>query len=109
VVDSETIGDADCWVVEMTATSGDVAYQMRKLWVDKAKYIPLKEELYAKSGKLLKKTELSNITLIGDRWYPGKITFKDMLKKGAGTEFIVDEIRFNLEIPEHLLTKAALR
>lgn len=109
IVDSETIGETDCWIVELSAISEDVAYQMRKLWVDKSRYIPLREELYAKSGKLLKKTELSNITRHGSRWYPGKITFKDILKKGAGTEFIVDEIKFNVEIPEHLLSKASLR
>ena len=109
VTGEETIGESECWIVEMRATEEDVAYQMRKLWVDKTRYIPLKEELYAKSGKLLKKTELSNIKKHGTRWYPGKMTFKDMLKKGAGTEFIVDEIKFDVEIPEHLLSKAALR
>ena len=109
VVGSETIGETDCWVVEMNAIVEDVAYQMRKLWVDKDRYIPLKEELYAKSGKMLKKTELTNITKHGSRWYPGKITFKDMLKQGAGTEFIVDEIKFDVEIPEHMLSKASLR
>jgi len=109
VVESETIGETDCWVVEMKATVEEVAYQMRKLWVDKDRYIPLKEELYAKSGKMLKKTELTNITKHGSRWYPGKITFKDMLKQGAGTEFIVDEIKFDVEIPEHILSKASLR
>jgi hypothetical protein len=58
---------------------------------------------------MLKKTELTNITKHGSRWYPGKITFKDMLKQGAGTEFIVDEIKFDVEIPEHILSKASLR
>lgn len=109
VIASETIGDTDCWVLEMTAIAEDLAYQMRKVWVDKNRNIPLKEELYAKSGKLLKKTELTNITKHGNRWYPGKITFKDMLKQGAGTEFIVDEILFDVQIPEHLLSKASLR
>jgi len=109
VLGSETIGDTDCWVVEMRATVPNVAYQMRKLWVDKDRNIPLKEELYAKSGKLLKMTELTNITKHGTRWYPGKITFKDMLKQGAGTEFIVDEIRFDVEIPDYILSKASLR
>jgi outer membrane lipoprotein-sorting protein len=109
VVGSENYQETDCWIVEMQAKVEDVAYQMRKLWVDKQRFIPLKEELYAKSGKLLKKTELTDIKRIDSRWYPGKITFKDMLKKGAGTEFIVDEIRFNVEIPDHLLSKAALR
>jgi outer membrane lipoprotein-sorting protein len=109
IIGSETINETDCWIVEMRAKSEDVAYQMRKLWVDKARYIPLKEELYAKSGKLLKMTELTDIQKHGSRWYPGKITFKDMLKTGAGTEFIVDEIRFDVEIPEALLSKASLR
>ena len=109
VVGTESFNDTECWVVEMHAKTEEVSYQMRKLWVDKLRYIPLKEELYAKSGKLLKKTELTDITKHGTRWYPGKITFKDMLKKGAGTEFIVDEISFNVEIPDHVLTKASLR
>jgi len=109
VTGSEEVNEIDCWVLELKANTPDVAYQMRKLWVDKSRYLPLKEELYAKSGTLLKKTELSDIKRIGNRWYPGKIIFKDMLKKGDGTEFIVDEINFNVEVPAHLLSKAALR
>ena len=109
VIGSETIGETECWIIEMRATEEDVAYQMRKLWVDQSRFIPLKEELYAKSGKLLKKTELTNIKQHGSRWYPGKMTFKDMLKKGAGTEFIIDEIQFDVPIPEHILSKASLR
>ncbi|MCF8225258.1 MAG: outer membrane lipoprotein-sorting protein [Bacteroidales bacterium] len=109
VTGSEEINGTECWVLELTANSPDVAYQMRKIWVDKQRYLPLKEELYAKSGTLLKKTELYDIKKIGNRWYPGKIVFKDMLKKGDGTEFIVEEIEFNVDVPEHLLSKAALR
>jgi len=109
VTGSEEVNGIDCWVLELHANSPDVTYQMRKLWVDKSKYLPLKEELYAKSGTLLKKTELLDIKRVSNRWYPGKIVFKDMLKKGSGTEFIVDEISFNVEVPDHLLSKAALR
>ena len=109
VTGSEEYNAVDCWVLELTANVPGVAYHVRKMWVDKAKYLPLKEELYAKSGKLLKKTELSDIKKIDGRWYPGKIVFKDMLKKGAGTEFIIDDIEFNVKVPEHLMSKAALR
>ena len=109
VTGSEMLNEADCWVVEMHANAPDVAYQMRKVWVDKTRYLPLKEELYAKSGTLLKMTELSDIKRIDGRWYPGKIVFRDMLKKGDGTEFIIEKIEFNVEVPEHLLSKAALR
>jgi len=109
VTGTEEFNGIDCWVVELHANSPDVAYQMRKLWVDKSKYLAMKEELYAKSGTLLKKTELFDIKKVGNRWYPGKIVFKDMLISGEGTDFIIDNIEFNVQIPEHLLSKAALR
>jgi hypothetical protein len=35
--------------------------------------------------------------------------FKDVLKSGEGTVFIIESIEFDAEIPSHLLTKAALR
>lgn len=109
VIGSELIEERDCWIVELQAKTAKVNYQIRKIWVDKVRYIPLKEELYAKSGKLLKRMELFDITKIGKRWYPKKIVFKDMLKKGDGTEFIIDDIEFDKEIDAYIFTKASLR
>ncbi|MFC2125726.1 outer membrane lipoprotein-sorting protein [Bacteroidota bacterium] len=109
VVGEEVVNEADCWIVELHANTEDVAYQNMKTWVDKTKYIPMKEERYAKSGKLLKKTELFDVKQIDGRWYPTRIVFKDMLKKGEGTEFIIDDIDFDADIPDHLFTKASLR
>ncbi len=105
----ETLDDRPCWVLELRALSPDINYQMRKLWVDKSRYIPLKEELFAKSGKLLKRTTLSQVENIGGRWFPRKIEFRDMLKEGKGTEFIIDDIRFNVEIPDYIFSKANLK
>jgi len=106
---SEKVGEHDCWVVELTAFDPGVTYQGKKLWVDKDRYIPLKEELFAKSGTLLKRTELSDITNIDGRWYPKKIVFKDMLQDGEGTEFIIGEIQFNIDIPDHVFSKGNLK
>jgi outer membrane lipoprotein-sorting protein len=109
VIGSEIINDRDCWIVELQAKTAEVNYQIRKVWVDKVRFIPLKEELYAKSGKLLKRMELLDITKMGNRWYPRKIVFKDMLKTGDGTEFIIDDIKFNPQIPEYIFSKASLK
>jgi outer membrane lipoprotein-sorting protein len=109
VAGSEVINNEDCWVLELTAIDPEIAYQGKKLWVDKARFIPLREEMFAKSGTLLKRTELSNIEKINSRWYPKKIVFKDMLKEGMGTELIIDEIQFNVTIPEHIFSKAGLK
>lgn len=109
VTGSENVGEDDCWVVELTAFDPEVTYQGKKLWVDKARYIPLKEEMFAKSGTLLKRTELSDITNINGRWYPKKIVFKDMLQDGEGTEFIIEEIQFNMDIPDYIFSKGSLK
>ena len=109
VIGTESYQERDCWIVEMNAKTADVAYQIRKVWVDQQRYMPLKEELYAKSGILLKMTELFDIQRLGNRWYPKRIIFRDILKKGDGTEFIIESIQFDQEIPEHIFTKASLR
>jgi len=109
VTGSEKMGKDDCWVVELNAFDPGVTYQGKKLWVDKDRYIPLREEMFAKSGTLLKRTELSDITQIDGRWYPKKIVFKDMLQEGEGTEFMIDEIRFDIDIPDYIFSKGSLK
>jgi hypothetical protein len=37
------------------------------------------------------------------------MTFKDVLKKGDGTQFTIDSIEFNAKVPEHIFSKASLR
>jgi negative regulator of sigma E activity len=109
IIGAEVIEGVKTKILELTAKVEDVAYHSRKIWVDHEKYVPLKEELFAKSGQLLKQTTLSEVKKIDGRWYPTKMVYKDMLKQGDGTEFIVDEIKFNQEIPEYIFTKAALK
>jgi outer membrane lipoprotein-sorting protein len=111
VVEKDTLDDAVCWVVELTAKEGhdDVAYYKRKLWVDADRWLPLKGERYAKSGRLLKTTKIEEVFNVDGRWYPKKMVFKDVLSKGKGTEYIIDSIDFDVNIPEHMFTKAALR
>jgi len=109
VTGTDTVDADPCWVLELTAKTKDIAYHFRKVWVDRERYIPLREELFAKSGKLLKKTELKDIRQTQGRWYPRRILFKDMLKTGKGTEFIVETIQFDQNIPEYIFSKASLR
>ena len=108
VIDEEDYEERLCWVVEMNAIVEDASYEKRKVWVDQERFIPLKEELFAKSGQLLKKTTLSDVKKIDDRWFPMKINYKDMLKDGKGTDYIIKEIQFDVEIPAHIFTKASL-
>lgn len=105
----ENFEERICWIITLTANTPDVAYQTQKIWVDKERFIPLKKELYAKSGVLLKNMELSDVKLIQGRWFPKKILFKDVLKDGDGTEFLIEEINFNATIPDYIFSKASLK
>lgn len=109
VTGSEEIDGKSCWVLELNAFTTGVAYQKLKIWVDRERFTPLRQEMYAKSGALLKRTELSDVRKIGSRWYPMKIVFKDMLREGKGTEFITEEIEFNAKIPDYIFSKGSLK
>ncbi len=109
VTGTDSTGGRSCWVLELTASKKKTAYFLRKMWVDKERYVPLKEDLFAKSGKLLKRLTLSDVVYLKGRWFPMKMVFKDILKAGKGTEFIIDKIKFNTEIPKIRFTKAELR
>lgn len=109
VIGPDQIDGRQCWVLELRAKTADAAYFMRKMWIDQERSVPMKEEWYAKAGKLLKQTTLSEVKKIDGRWFPTKMIYKDMLKTGAGTEFIINEIKFDTAIPESVFSKAALR
>lgn len=109
VAGEDTVNGNNCYRLELKAKVDDAAYHSRVVWIDKLRWLPLKEERYAKSGKLLKRTEILEFHKIGARYYPKKMTFKDMLSRGGGTEYIIDSINFDVEIPDYKFTKAALR
>lgn len=109
VTGNETVDGRNTWILDLTATVSDVAYHTRKMWIDTERYVPLREELFAKSGQLLKRTSLSEVKKIEGRWFPMKVIYKDMLKQGDGTEFIITSLKFNQPIPDYIFSKAALK
>ncbi|MGD0591469.1 MAG: outer membrane lipoprotein-sorting protein [Bacteroidota bacterium] len=105
----ETVNGRPCWVLDLTAKKEDIAYESRKAWVDKARYVILKENLCAKSGKLLKTIDVREVMEVQNRWIAKSVLYKDVLKDGEGTEFFVDSIVLDASIPDYLFSKAALK
>jgi len=109
IIGREWIGDRKTWVLKLTAIVADVAYYSQKIWVDTARYVPLKQELFAKGGQLLKKIDYKDVRNVQGRWFPYSMTYKDVLKDGKGTEFNITSIKFDQDIPEYIFSKAALK
>lgn len=109
LIGKEILDGRKTWLLELTAKVEDVSYYSQKMWVDTAYYIPLKQELYAKSGQLLKKLEYRDVKNVQGRWFPFTFVYKDMLKDSKGTEFKITSIQFDQVIPTYIFTKAALK
>ena len=104
------IDDRDHYIIALDAKVKGLSYPKRRSWVDKEYLLPTKEELYAKSGKLLKTASLDEIKKIDGRWFPSKFIYKDELKRNSrGTEWIINDIQFNKKIPDSRFSKALLR
>ena len=109
IAGEEELDGRPVWILELSARVSDAAYPRQKLWVDRERFVPLRQELYARSGKLLKTALLSDLQRVGGRWYPMQVLYKDMLKQGKGTEFRTIQIAFDQAIPEWIFSKAALK
>ena len=98
------------WIMLLEAKVKGLSYPKRRAWIDKEYLLPMKEELYAKSGKLLKTSTMDGIKKVQGRWFPSRFVFKDELKRNSkGTEWVIDKIEFDIDIPESRFSKALLR
>ncbi|MFV0502103.1 MAG: outer membrane lipoprotein-sorting protein [Bacteroidales bacterium] len=109
VTSEEVIDGRKCWVINLTAIVSDINYYSQKVWVDKERYVTLKSQLFAKSGKQLKEITFSNVEKIQGRWYPKVFVYKDMLKQGKGTKLTISSIQFDVNIPDNIFNKGNLK
>jgi outer membrane lipoprotein-sorting protein len=110
ILKEEELNGRQCYVLEGTAKEGvKVSYYRRVSWVDKERFIGLKEELYAQSGRLIKETKINEMNEIEERWIPIDSVMENKLRKDTFTEFKLIKIEFNPEIPEETFTEQSLR
>ena len=106
----ELVDGRNCYVIYLTASVSGLAYPKRRAWVDAEYFLPIREELYAKSGKLLKTSTMSDVKKVQGRWFPSRFNFRDELKRNSkGTEWVIDKIEFDIEISKSRFSKALLR
>ena len=110
IIGEEEIDGRPCYVLEGVAREGvKVSYYRRVSWVDKERFIGLKEELYTQSGRLLKETKVNEVQEIEGRWIPIDSVMENKLRKDTYTGFKIIQIDFNPEIPEGTFTLQNLR
>lgn len=87
-----------CYVLTLDATVKDAPYYKRKMWVDKSLFIQWQEEMYAKSGTLLKVSHVLDVKKIGTRHFPTRIEMVNKLRKDTKTVFEMNDIVFDVKV-----------
>ncbi len=110
IIGEEKFKERPCYKIEAIKVEGaEVSYYRRVTWIDKERFIGLKEELYAESGKLLKEVNVKETENIQGRWYPTETVMENKLRENTSTTFIIDSIEFNPEIPDGTFTLESLQ
>jgi len=103
------IGGVKCAVLNLSARDKKTTYQTRKVWINPNDKTVLKEERFAKSGKLLKRILFKDYELISGRKFPRTMIFKDLLKKNTKTTYKFDVIKFDINIPPSYFSQSILK
>lgn len=100
----DTVAGRPVVVLSLTARRPNLSYPRRRTWVDTERWVPLREELFAASGRLLKTMTLSDVRRLADRWYPFRIELDDALQTETTTTFRVLEMRLGVAVPSEVFT-----
>ena len=68
----------------------------------------LKEERFAKSGKLLKVSNITDVKELDGRFYPFRVILEDKLRKGTKTEMVMKKVEFDVDIADDTFSERRL-
>lgn len=108
IMKEEKFGERDCYVVKSTPKAADVDYSYKLSWIDKANFLPLKEEYYDRRGDLYRAFTADEIKDI--KGFP-TVTKRTManLKTGHRTEVTFTNVDYNIGIDDSLFSERFLK
>ncbi|MBI4689802.1 MAG: outer membrane lipoprotein-sorting protein [Nitrospirae bacterium] len=104
----EKIGSRDCYVIKSTPRAADVDYSYKLSWIDKANFLPLKEEYYDRRGELYKVFSADDIKDVKGLPTITKRSMKN-LQSGHRTEVTYLKVDYNIGIEDSLFSERFLK
>lgn len=106
-VRQENLGERPVHVVESRPKTA-ATYSRRLIWIDRDRYLPLKEEYYDAQDKLQRTFKADKVEQIGGNW---TVTQRSMhnTQSGGRTEVVYQAIRYDTGLQEDLFTERSLR
>jgi outer membrane lipoprotein-sorting protein len=104
----EPVGGRRCYVLELKAKVPTAAYDRWVIWIDAERSVTLKEEMYARSGKMLKSSAALEVTQISGRWFPVRTEYVSKLRNDTSTVFAMTGVELDPKLDAQQFTMAAL-
>jgi len=108
ITKEEMLGARDCYVIKSTPRAGDVDYSLKLSWIDKATFLPIKEEYYDKRGEIYKTFSADEIKDVKGFPTITKRTMKN-LQSGHTTGVTYIKADYNLGIEDSLFSERFLK
>ncbi len=87
------------------ARDDSVSYPRGLIWIDKQNMMPLRQELFALPGMMLKIWIMSEIEMISGRPVARRMEISDQLKQSSRTVFSLEEVSFGVELESEIFTR----
>ena len=105
----EKLGERSAYLLESVPKDpGSVDFSRKLSWIDKAHWLPMKEEYYDRRGDLMKVFTADEVKLIQEFWTITRRTMKNV-QSGHRTQVEFLEIRYNLKLSVDLFSERSLR
>jgi hypothetical protein len=95
----ETVSKLACWHIAVTPTRGDAPYARAELWVRKDNFLPLRMQMFSRSGALLKTLTTQEVRRIGGRWFISRSTMVSH-EEARQTELTIEQIDPRNDLPD---------
>jgi hypothetical protein len=107
VLREEPLDGTPCYVIQSVPRDPDYQYSKTISWIDKARSLTYKAEMYNRRGELVKVMEMSGYRDVQGQATPMQ-TKVSTLASGTSTTVYVDIIKYDDPIPEGVFTTAYL-
>jgi outer membrane lipoprotein-sorting protein len=109
VLFEEEIAGKNCYKIELIPKpDAPVVWGKIYYWISKTDKLSTLVQYYSEKGKLIRTMKFSDVKMLGGRTIPTKWTVISENKPGNYTEFIYDDVKFDVKIPNRTFSKREL-
>ena len=108
LIKMEEINGKECYKLELISKIKKISYPKRIVWVDKNNFVPLKEQLFALSGMLLKEMNILKVEKISGRFVPVKIKMENKQRKNSYTILEMQKVVIDAPVSNSVFSKRNL-